>query len=520
MSLPLSFTTQFPTALPNSTLQERIDARARARRHNVDGSVRVFIAEALMFPSSLLVTIFLARFLSQTDYGLFTLTVLLITWIQWSVSSMFSTATIKTISEADDWVPVATTVMRMNMVTGVAVAVAICLLAYPIARFFGEPGIALPLMLFAIDVPLFAMGQGYRNVLVGLGEFRYRAWASVGRWMSRPIIVMVLVSLGFSVLGAIFGCILTSIVELYICERRLPLPLWRGVGVPAMPMLSLIGPLFIAAMSLRLFDKIDIFVLKRMGATLAETGVYGAAQNLSLIPNVFGAAISPLLLSSVVRSLKNNDTVLAARLTRDALRAMVAVIPLAAIVAGSAGPVTQLVYGQSYASATSILMLLSFAAMGMVLVNICTAVLTAAANLWWTVLLSLAMPVLAIIGHYFLIPRYHANGAAISTLIVSGLATVFGLIGVWRALRVAPPLSTTVRAIVLSVFGFLAAREWVADAHGIMIAVKMSVLGLACIGAFAVSQEFTVKEWTFIRNFVFSPLRKIKNHARANVATA
>ena len=82
----------------------------------LEGTIRVFLAESLFPLTGLITASFLARQLGAANYGLFTLSAMLIAWIEFSITSLFGRATIKFVSEAEDWRPVAATVIRHYLV--------------------------------------------------------------------------------------------------------------------------------------------------------------------------------------------------------------------------------------------------------------------------------------------------------------------------------------------------------------------------------------------------------------------
>ena len=291
-----------------------------AGRHTLEGVIRVFLAEALMLPTGLLTLAFLTRRLGTGNYGLFTLAATVVTWIEWSVSSVFARAAYKSVGEAADWRPVGTTVVRLHLAVGVAVMLLLVLLAGPIATLLGEPTLTNYLRLFAVDIPIFTLAHAHRHILIGIGGYRQRAVLSAGRWLTRLGLVVVFVSLGLSVRGAILGSIGASVVELAIARWHIRPPLFRRSTFPARQLWGYAMPLFLFAVSMRLFDKMDLFVLKALGASAAQAGVYGAAQNLSVVPGIFALSFAPLLLATLTRLLRDGHEEHARAMARDSLR--------------------------------------------------------------------------------------------------------------------------------------------------------------------------------------------------------
>ena len=149
--------------------------------------------------------------------------------------------TIKIIGEAKDWRPIGAAVLRLHVFACIGAMAGCWVLAKPCARLLGEPELAAYLTLFAIDLPIFALANCYRSILIGRGKYTERAIVSAGRWITRLVLIIVLVELGLSVTGAILGMIGASVVELAIAryyirppwswKKGIPVSLW-GYAVP------------------------------------------------------------------------------------------------------------------------------------------------------------------------------------------------------------------------------------------------------------------------------------------------
>ena len=123
------------------------------QRRMVGGTIRVFLADALLVPTGFIITVFLTRQLGPSDYGLFALAAALMVWVEAGVTSLFNRATVKFVSQARDWKPVGTTVARLYLAISIGTMLLLWLLATPIATLLKEPVLATYLRLFALDIP-------------------------------------------------------------------------------------------------------------------------------------------------------------------------------------------------------------------------------------------------------------------------------------------------------------------------------------------------------------------------------
>ena len=467
-------------------------ASSQPDRHTLDGTIRVFLAEALLLPTGVLTAAFLTRRLGPEGYGLFTLAAILVSWVEWSITSVFARATIKFIGEAQDWRPVGATVTRLHLLASSGSTFLLWLLAPLIARLLNEPALATYLRLFALDIPLFCLAHAHRNILIGIGSFRERALASTGRWIARLLLIVFLVELGLSVPGAIVGSIGASIVELVIGRFYVRPSLFRPSTFPARQLWAYAVPLLLFAMSLRLFDKLDLLALKVLGGTVAQAGIYGAAQNLALVPGIFALSFSPLLLSTLSRVLREGEVTLAREMSRDAMRVVVGLLPFAALTAGAAPEIVDLILGSSFSAAAPLLAVLIFGALALLMISVTTAILTAAGRPGWTFALTGPLVPLAIIGHLLLIPRFGAIGASAVTALGAGLGALASVLAVHRLWRVLPPIATLLRSGLVAVVAYAVARLW--PTPGLLFLVKIPAIGILIVLAFLLLGELNARE--------------------------
>src|ERR1700736_5018542 len=301
----------------SSPSQRTVDAaarfRANPRQHMAHGTLRVFLGEALMLPTGLITAAFLTRKLAPVGYGSFTVAATLVTWIEWSLAAMFGRASFKIIGEATDWRPAGAAIARLYAGAGFVTAAVLWLGAGVVAEALKAPSLAGYLRLFAIDIPIFSLAQAHRTILVGTGDFHGRAIVTAVRWIARLILIVVLVQSGLSITGAILGSIGASVVELIFCRFYVQPDLFGKNSFPARQLWISAGPLLFYALSMRVVDKLDLILLQGLRGRVSEAGVYGAAQNLTLLSGLFASAFAPLLQSTLTRLLRDEKLELARR---------------------------------------------------------------------------------------------------------------------------------------------------------------------------------------------------------------
>lgn len=463
-------------------------------------SVRVFAAEALMVPSGLVVAAYLARRLEPDGYGFFLLALTITVWVEWSVVSLFARQTIKLVSEADDWRGIGATAVRQSLFTSLLAGVALCIAAYPLARLLDAPPLGAYLCLFALDIPLFALARTHRNILVGLEEVDERALVAAARWIVRPILIVILVESDLSIAGAILGSVCATLAELLLLRRYVRPSFARPRDIPARTVWRGAAPLALAAMSLRLFNRVDLIALKALGGTAIAAGIYGAAQQVALLPNLFGLSFAPLLMATLARLLRRDKLDEARETARDAMRAVMLLLPLASLVAGAAPELASLLFGEKFAHAATPLAVLIFGALALLMVSVATSIFTAANLPTRTFQLTAPLVLAAAAGHFFVIPRFGIFGAAVVTTVVATFGALVAVLLVHQLWQVAPPALTALRAALVSVAAYLLAVY--VPAPGWLVALKLCAGALLCALALLSLGEFTKTEIASLRSLL------------------
>jgi O-antigen/teichoic acid export membrane protein len=473
----------------------------------VDGTARILLAEAL-FPLTVLITMgFLTRHLGPQGYGLLALTLTTVLWIENGIMSFFTNATIKFVGESHDWRPIGGTILRLSMLSGCIAMVAVWLVATPFGALLQEPDLAFYLRVAALDIPISCIGQTYRNILIGTAHYRGGALARAGRWLTRLCLVVLLVEAGLSVTGALCGVIGSSIAELTITRWYL-----RGTSITshmnaAIPIHRYGAMLFISSLCLTTYNGIDLLMLKALGGTASQAGIYGAAQSLSYLPSLFAWIFSSLLLATLSRLLADHAEERARELARDAMRVTLWLLPVAAMISGAASEIVEAVFGQAFVSAAPLLSLLVIAAVANVLLALSLTIMTADGRPARTVSFSLPLVLVALGGHLLLIPRLGQQGAAIVTLSVSLLGASAAVAEIYRLWHVCPPAGTLLRSLLVALI--VGAGSALCPTDGWLVFVKLMAFGLIALFGYWWIGEFRHNEIAVFHSYFF-PNKELK----------
>ncbi len=465
----------------------------------VGGTTWITLAEALMLPTGFLTVVFLTRRLGLEGYGLFALAGTLVVWIEWAVNSIFSQTTIKFISEAAEWQAIASKILRTQLTFSLLATLALALLAPAIASLLNEPALTYLLWLSALEIPLFNLTLAHQNMMVGLGKFEHRAIVSAVRWVSRFLLIICLVKLGFSIPGAILGSVAAMLLSLLICRCYIRPSLWYPLEVSSGQLAGYAIPLFFSALAMRLYEKVDLFALKALGGTAEEAGLYASAQNLALLGGVVSPALAPVLIAAIGRALNQGNLEQIKALSAAAMRVVLLHLPFAGMVAGASSEIVGGLFGAAFVPAAPLLAVLIFSAIATVSMGVTGSILVASEKPRWTFFLTAPMPAIALVGHWLLIPRWGAIGASSATLLAATLGALAGIIAVYVNWRVLPPFLTLVRSCLVCGVVTLLAMVW--KTTGVLLLLKLTVVSLAIPLLLWLFGEFNAADRALLRSF-------------------
>jgi O-antigen/teichoic acid export membrane protein len=452
------------------------------------GSSLVFAAELLLVPTGLITAGFLTRQLGAEGYGLFTLLATVVGWLQWVTNSMLARAAHRQVAGATEWRPVAAEVVRLHLQAGGLVGAALFVCASPLAHVLQQPSVTGLLRLLALDVLVFALAAAYRNVLIGRNEYGTWAAATAARWVMRLVAIVGFVSLGWTVTGAVLGIMVANVAELVVGRWRV------GALVRASPheaagirraLFTVVAPVALSAIGLRTFDRADLLLLSVMGTDAATLGLYGAAQNLTVIVSIVASSVSPAVLATVSRLRLQGDEAGALRVSVDALRLPFLALPFIALAAGSAPEILQTIYGTGFAAAAVPFSVLLLGSGVLLVVSVATVLLVAADRGWSVVAISTPMLAGLVLMAVVLIPHYGSTGAAVATLVAATGGAVASMMITTRVAALQYPVRSMLVGAVLAVVAYVVAREW--PVNGAALTVAKLVLLSTALGALIVA---------------------------------
>ncbi|MFO1068938.1 MAG: oligosaccharide flippase family protein [Geminicoccaceae bacterium] len=371
--------------------------------------------------------------------------------------------------------------------TGVTTAAAIYLAGFAafflgapwLAAFFNVPDAAHLFRIAAIDLPFFGLYTILAHVLIGRRDFRRSAVGTCGYGLTKAVGAVLLLATGhLSLETAILVNVAASLVGLALqagpAGARAFLPTFEAPAA----LLRLAAPIAIADIGTQLLLVADLWSLNALGGSIPAQvkGDYLAALSLARVPNLLAFVLISIMVPSIARALATDDRSAAQGLTRGAARfLLVLVLPGCALVAGSAGDILALLFGEAYRGGGRYLALLIFAqGLGFTFVSAFQGILIGAggaAEGARRVFMALAV---AIVLNLALVPTLGATGAGLAAVLALLAAAL--LVGHAVRGRIGAVAEPRVVALALAGAALVGAASWLAPGHGWLVLLELPLL--------------------------------------------
>jgi O-antigen/teichoic acid export membrane protein len=460
------------------------------------GSALILSAEGVAGVSALAVLIYLARVLGPDRFGLYSVAFTIVTLLEWTVAAFFNRATVKLISSRGPDAPMPLRVLVAQLTASLAVAAGQFALAGVLESRFDAEGLGGLLRLAALEIPLFVTAQTLRSFHVGRSRYSRRALVTSVKGVARLALTVGLVQAGWGIEGAIVASIIATVVELLLSGWGITID--RSAGAEELWTFGV--PTFVFAVSMRLLERLDLILLKALGAAAAAVGAYSAAQLGQRLAIMVAAAVSPLILGSVNRLIAGKMESDARKLSREAIRGVLLLFPFACIAAAIARDLVTLLFTSTYAGSSAPAAFLFLAGWATFTIYITSSIATAHDRPAVPAVILAVSAVAAIPGYWLLIPRYGNSGAAAVTAVALLGSAVAGLATACRISGIDLPVRAGIASVVIGAAAFTILR-WLAP-EGFSALAGGTVAGAACLALYFAARMVTRDDVLRIRRLI------------------
>ena len=467
-------------------------------RHTGLGAIHNFVASALALPTGIITAGFLTRQLGPTEYGVFTVTVAIIVWIEAAVSLGFSRAAVKLVAETEDWRSSIPRVLQIQVLVSLAASLLVVAVAPALSVLLDAPQLKSTLRFLSVDIPIFSITQILLAIMMGRGSYKLSAVMRAVYWLSRAGLIFLLVTLIPNVSGALLAILGSSVIIMACSVAFVRPPVSGSSHFSFQRIWGYVWPLFLYTVGMDLFAILDLLLVKALIEAPQAAGFYGAAKNLAITPVFFAASLSPILIAKLTELHKQSHDELVHSMSRQAIRLVMCLLPFAGMTAGAAPEVVTSIYGGTFLPSAPTLAILIFGTLGVAMISVGVSILIAAGYFKWLVAIVLPFLLSALAGNIFLVPSLGMIGAAWVTTSVACIGACLVLWVVGKLCNIVLPLATFLRSIIVCGIAYLLASLW--PALGFLVVIELLLIGISIVILFILIGELNRNDLTFFRS--------------------
>jgi O-antigen/teichoic acid export membrane protein len=434
----------------------------------------------------------LTRLLGPERFGLYAVVISIVSVL----NNVLIAASLQTVArfvarDADRAGAVLAQAMRVQLFVGGGLFAGLVIAAPWIGAWFHDPELVAPLRVAASIVlayALYAVNVGFLN-----GRRRFPRQATLDATYSTLKLAFVVgaVALGFGVMGAAAGFALAAFSVLGLSFIALAREEKPGGAFDPRELFRFGGWLLGLTLLANLVLSADLWVIKRLAppATANETaGLYRAALTLSQLLYQMLIPLVLVVFPNLARLGDKADPTVARGILRGAMRYLaVTLLPGAALLAVMGPDLVAMLYGEAYRAGGAWLVWLGPAYAAWTVAYLLASALAGAGHPREGVL-TLALAFAGQVGVGALaFGAYGPAGAALGDVAGMTLGLGVGLLIATRRFGAILPWPSIARGLALA--GLLAGIAWVWPATGVLLIVKLVVLGLAGLATLAATGE-------------------------------
>lgn len=403
------------------------------------GTIYLMSAQLVFLISSYTIHFGLGRYLGPELYGTFGVILSLLTICRVLVEPGAVRAISKYTAEVKELtVAIKNQAIKIQMILALIIFVFLFALAPPIANLLKDSTLVPYIRIIAFFIPAFGLHAVYLGLLNGIRAFGKQAAVSIIYHVTKVLVVLALVYLGFELYGAIGGYLIAGVVSLVMARHYwISKDTKDGEVTGSFQMSKIIkfaAPVILFSLAFNLVISLDLFFVKAILGEKAQAGFYTSAVALSKVPYFIFLALGDTLFPSIAKSTSSKGSAeLTKRYINQSLRyVLMFLVPFSSIISATSRNLISLVYTDRYLAADSPLGILIFGLTFLCLFIILTTVITASGKPRVSLLMVLILLAINILLNTTLVPIYGLIGAAAATAITGLLGVIIAGIYVYR----------------------------------------------------------------------------------------
>lgn len=467
------------------------------------GALALLVARFVYLIGAFLVHSYLGRRLGPIDYGIFGVVTTFLLWIETPLEGGLPFALRKFAAGDSQLMPaIARAALRGQTVFAGAIFALVMLTAPWIAQLLHDPQLTYPLRLASIDIPIYAFYLSYIAILNSSSSYSKQAYGMITYALTKVVLILVLVKLGFGIGGALVGNITASVMGL-AAAMKLAGHLEKRGSFPTMKLAAYGQSTALFRTGFALLMGVDLFAVRAITQVGESVGYYAAASTIARSTFYLFVAIGSAVLPAIAQAAACNDSKMVNRHVRQSLRLhMIMLMPLTAIISGTAVGSLNTLYSSRFMPGASALTVLVIGTMVYGFMDALCNALISVGDTKTPIRCVVVSLILAVILNSFLIPQFGVLGAAISSTVTAAIGFLILAILCTRKLgSLVDPISATkimaTSALVLAIGKLL-------PVHGLQLVGLCFGLVSVYVGILLVLKEITLADLGKARSIILS----------------
>ncbi|KCZ70616.1 membrane protein involved in the export of O-antigen and teichoic acid [Candidatus Methanoperedens nitroreducens] len=415
------------------------------------GAVYLMISNIIFLGSGYAIHVGLGRLLGPEDYGIFGVTIAIITFVGLLLRSGITQAASKFIAEDTEKSKIiAQKTAKLQFVFGITVFLIYFFSSELIADMFGDKELIPYIKLSSFAILTYAVFALYLNIVNGLKHYGDQARMLSIYSLAKLGGVFLLVALGFGIYGAVIGFILAPVAGAIAGIKYLKIDFIKNIGdFDIKKLIYFAAPLTVFAVSYNLIGSIDLFLVKSILSENIYTGYYTASGTIARVPAFLFLGLSMALFPAVSKAVIKKDQTLTTSYIQDSLRYMLMlIIPVSFLINATADDLVSFLYSAKYAPAAEPLKILIFGWALLALFQLLATILSAGGYPRLPAYIVCLSLLISFLFNSILIPVYGLPGAALATTVTGLFAVSLAALYVHKIYRASVGLSS-----ILKIFG-------------------------------------------------------------------
>ncbi|MBP2029950.1 O-antigen/teichoic acid export membrane protein [Methanohalophilus levihalophilus] len=334
------------------------------------------------------------------------------------------------------------------------------------SNIFHEDNLKPVLIVFSIGIPFWTLSTFFNSIYIGFHQIKYQVYTMyLFKDSAKLLMILILLLLGYDVLGAAIGWIIAvigmTILSFYFLTKKVLSPSIEKVKAISVDkeLYYFSFPLIFAGLASLITGWTDTFMLGYF-ATSSEVGIYNAAlptsQLLRMVLSPIGQILFPVLATLYaerkLRHLGNIYSIVTKWIFS-------IVFPGFLLMVLFSNDILAILFGEAYVSGANALAILAFGVFISATVGPAQQIITVYGKTKTIMWGSSFTAIINIILNFLLIPLYGVSGAAIATSISITLVSIFHLIFAYRIGGTHPFRNSFIKPFVSALFAIIIVFE-------------------------------------------------------------